>query len=112
MQGNGCRRTVEVQFMHLCLKSGIDAALISRRMISGETRQGKPVDVANVASGHRLFTDSVRSESDMARWSCASVRGFRSTRSGIFLLHKDAARALHVTSYYCLAACNEAIART
>lgn len=56
-----------MQFMHFCLDSDIDAALISRRSISGETRKGKPVIIANVASGHRMFTDSVRSESDMAR---------------------------------------------
>ena len=79
--------------MHICLDSDLDAALISRRSISGETRQGKPVIVANVASGHCVFTDSARSESDMARWSRVPVKGFRSTSSGIFLLQKDAAQA-------------------
>ena len=85
MQGNGCQRTVEVQFMHFCLGPDIDAALISRRSISGETRKDKPVIVANVASGHLMFTDSVYPESDLARWSRVSVKGFRSASSGIFL---------------------------
>lgn len=53
--------------------------------MSGETHKGKPVIVANVASGPFMFTNSVGSEQDMARWSGLSVKRFILVSSGILL---------------------------
>lgn len=94
MQGNRCREAVEVLFMHFCFDSDFSSALFSRRSISGELCKGKPVIVANVASGHRTFTDSVCSEVCMTRWSRVSAKGFRSTTLEIFLSTKGCSAAM------------------